>query len=60
MPYDCGIGDKSNNISAPLSQKKRKKGAPVRPVRICRILDEVKIGCLKEENVDTALRVFWE
>ena len=44
----------SNNISVPLSQKKRKKDAPVRPGRTCRILDEVKIGCLKEENADTA------
>ena len=51
---------KSNNISVPLSQKKRKKGAPVRPGRICRILDEVKIDCLKEENADTALLKFWE
>ena len=49
---------KSNNISVPLSQKKRKKGVPVRPGRICRILDEAKIGCLKEENVDTALLKF--
>ena len=49
---------KSNNISVPLSQKKRKKDALVRPGRTCRILDEVKIGSLKEENVDTALLKF--
>ena len=52
MPYDCGIDDILNNIFAPLSQKKRKMGAPVRPGRICRILDGAKIDCLKEENVD--------
>ena len=48
--YD--IPCKLNNISAPLSQKKRKKGAPVRPGRICRILAEVKIGWQEEENAD--------